>query len=57
MGCKDKKKPDETPEVYTNLDIERALKEQKEKFIDLIKQHNSESLSKSVILKDIEKLK
>jgi len=57
MGYKDKKKPSETPEVFTNLDIERALKEQKEKFIDLIKQHNSESLSKSVILKDIEKLK
>jgi len=57
MGYKDKKNSSETPEVFTNLDIERALKEQKEKFIDLIKQHNSESLSKSVILKDIEKLK
>ncbi len=48
------KEQEEKQKTYTEKELKKALKDQKETIKQRIKQHNADSLHRSVILSDIE---
>ena len=50
------KEQEEKPKTYTEKELKKALKDQKEAIKQRIKLHNTDSLHKSVVLKDIESI-
>ncbi len=49
-------KSEQKQKTYTEKELKKALNDQKEAIKQSIKQHNSDSLHKSVVLSDIEQV-